>query len=95
MGWRFQRSVRILPGLRVNLSKGGVGFSTGVRGLRAGVDSRGRKYASAGIPGTGLSWRQYSSKKPSRASSVAIVLLAGILGIAALVLLVVLANMDA
>jgi hypothetical protein len=56
---RFQRSIRILPGVRLNLSKSGLGVSAGVRGLRVGVDSKGRKYANVGLPGTGISSRHY------------------------------------
>jgi hypothetical protein len=59
MGLRFRRSIKILPGVRLNLSKSGLGISAGPRGLHVGIDARGRKYASAGIPGTGLSSRQY------------------------------------
>ena len=35
-----------------------------------GVDAKGRKYASAGIPGTGLSSRQYIGRNPAAAHSV-------------------------
>lgn len=64
---RFRRSIKILPGVRLNLSKSGLGISVGPRGLKVGMDARGRKYISAGIPGTGLSSRQYL--KPSAAPS--------------------------
>jgi hypothetical protein len=57
---RFQRSIKLFPGLRLNLSKSGLGISAGVRGLRLGVDSKGRSYVNAGIPGTGLSVRKYA-----------------------------------
>src|ERR1035437_5954886 len=60
---RFQRSIKIFPGLRLNLSKSGLGVSAGVRGLRLGIDSKGRSYVNAGIPGTGLSVRQYAKKQ--------------------------------
>ena len=53
MGLRFRRSIRLAPGLRLNLSTRGVGLSAGVRGLRVGVGPRG-PYMSAGIPGTGI-----------------------------------------
>jgi hypothetical protein len=43
----------------INLSKSDAGFSTGIRGLRTGVDAKGRRYSSVGLPGTGLSWRSY------------------------------------
>lgn len=61
MGLRIRRSIRILPGVRLNLGKTGVGISAGVRGLRVGVDSRGRPYSSVGIPGTGISYRETES----------------------------------
>jgi hypothetical protein len=51
----------------LNLSKSGLGISAGPRGLKLGVDARGRKYVNAGIPGTGLSTRQYL--KPSSPAS--------------------------
>ncbi len=50
---------RVFPGLRANLSLSGVGFSIGGRGAHIGVTSRGQKYVSVGIPGSGLSWREY------------------------------------
>ena len=59
-GLRFQRRVRVLPGVHLNLSLSGIGVSVGPRGLHAGVTARGQRYVSAGLPGTGLSVRQYS-----------------------------------
>jgi hypothetical protein len=59
-GLRFQRRIRVLPGVHVNLSLSGIGVSVGPRGLHAGVTARGQRYVSAGLPGTGLSMRQYS-----------------------------------
>jgi hypothetical protein len=64
MGLRFQRRIRLFGGLHLNLSKSGIGLSTGTRGFHVGVDSRRRRYVSAGIPGTGLSVREYG--KPAR-----------------------------
>jgi hypothetical protein len=32
VGFRFQRRIKILPGLGINVSKSGVGFSAGGRG---------------------------------------------------------------
>jgi hypothetical protein len=57
MGFRFSRRVSILPGLKLNLSGSGVSLSAGVRGAHINLGSRGL-YGSAGIPGTGLSYRQ-------------------------------------
>src|SRR5690348_12704295 len=67
-GLRFLRSFKIAPGLRLNLSKSGIGISAGVRGLRVGVDARGRTYISAGLRGTGLSLRRYGSSRPKPAA---------------------------
>jgi hypothetical protein len=53
MTLRFRRSIKLLPGVRVNLGLHGAGLSIGGRGLHVGVNRRGM-YASAGIPGTGL-----------------------------------------
>ena len=66
MGLRFQRRIRILPGVHVNLSKSGVGVSVGGRGAHIGIDARGRRYTSVGVPGTGLSWREYQRKPAAR-----------------------------
>src|SRR5580700_910727 len=64
VGFRFQRRIKILPGLAINISKSGVGFSAGGRGFHAGIDAKGRRYASASLPGTGISWREYQKAKP-------------------------------
>ena len=57
---RFQRRVKLFPGVHLNLSLSGVGVSVGGKGFHAGVTARGQRYVSAGLPGTGLSVRQYS-----------------------------------
>jgi hypothetical protein len=62
MGLRFQRRIKILPGLHINLSRSGVGLSVGGRGAHIGIDSRGRRYTSAGLPGTGVSWLEYQHR---------------------------------
>jgi len=64
-GLRFQRRIRVLPGVHVNLSLSGIGVSVGPRGLHAGVTARGQRYVSAGVPGAGLSVRRYG---PANAS---------------------------
>ena len=69
MSLRFQRRIKLGP-LRLNLSRRGVGVSTGIPGLRVGVDATGRPYGSAGLPGTGLSMRKYGHR-PKAAAAVA------------------------
>ena len=55
MGFRFRRSIRVLPGVRLNISKSGVSASLGGRGATVNVGKRGTK-ATVGLPGTGLSY---------------------------------------
>lgn len=57
MGFRFRRSIKIAPGIRLNVGKKGLSVSAGVRGASFTVGSRGT-YSNVGIPGTGLSYRQ-------------------------------------
>jgi hypothetical protein len=50
MAWFVRKSFRLGP-LRLNLSKRGLGASVGVKGLRAGVDARGKPYVAGGPRG--------------------------------------------
>lgn len=73
MGLRFQRRVRLAPGVSLNFSKSGVGFSFGPRGAKVGVGPRGAYY-SLGIPGTGIAFREQvrggtSSRSPRSSRS--------------------------
>ena len=60
-GLRFQKRLRILPGLRINLSKSGASASVGPRGADVNIGRDGVS-TNAGIPGTGLSYRQKVGK---------------------------------
>ena len=55
MPFRFRKSFKILPGVRLNVSKGGVSTSLGGRGHEVNVGKRGVK-TTLGIPGTGISY---------------------------------------
>lgn len=57
MAFRFRRRVRLMPGVHLNFSSGGVSVSAGVRGASVTAGRRGI-HANTGIPGTGLSWRR-------------------------------------
>lgn len=56
MGFRFRRSIRLAPGLRLNLSSRGLSATVGPRGASVNVGPRGT-YTNVGVPGTGLSSR--------------------------------------
>jgi hypothetical protein len=57
MTLRFWRRVRVIPGLRINLSKSGASFSVGRKGMWFTAGPRGRR-ATVGMPGTGLFWTE-------------------------------------
>ena len=55
MAWRFYRRKKILPGVTINVSKGGPSISFGRRGAPVTVGPRGSR-ESIGIPGTRISY---------------------------------------
>ena len=63
MGWRFRKRIKICKGLSLNINKDSVGLSVGTRGARYSINSKGRKTASVGIPGTGLYYTESSGTK--------------------------------
>lgn len=64
MGLSVRRSIRIGKNTRLNLSKSGIGISTGVKGARISAGPRGIR-KSVGIPGTGVYYTKQSSWKSS------------------------------
>ncbi len=57
MGWRFRKSVKILPGVRLNFGKGGFTSATvGGRWFKTNLSSRGAKHTLS-VPGTGVSYQ--------------------------------------
>jgi hypothetical protein len=64
MGWRFRRSFKIAPGLRVNLSRRSLGLSAGPRGAKVSANTRGEIRRTAGLPGTGLSHTTQTRLRP-------------------------------
>ena len=55
VGFTFRKSLSLPGGFRLNLGKGGVGASWGVKGFRVGTGPRGPRL-SVSLPGTGLGW---------------------------------------
>ena len=53
MGFRFQKRIKLLPGISLNVGKRGASISMGPRGMRTTISARGVKQ-SYGIPGTGI-----------------------------------------
>ncbi len=55
MALRFRRTFRVFPGVRINLSKGGISTSFGIPGASINVGKHGVR-GTVGVPGTGLSY---------------------------------------
>lgn len=58
MGWRFRGSIRIVRGVRLNISKSGVSASIGRRGATVNISKHGVRQ-TYGVPGTGISYSRY------------------------------------
>jgi tetratricopeptide (TPR) repeat protein len=68
MGIRFRKSIKLGPGVRLNVGKRGVSsVSFGGRGMRYTMGRGGRRTTSMGIPGSGIS--QVSTSKSGGARS--------------------------
>lgn len=72
MGWQFRRSIRLLPGVKMNLSKSGPSLSVGQPGATTNFGKRGTR-TTVGLPGTGIShvtqrsWRRRPPSGPGDA----------------------------
>lgn len=76
MGMRFHRAIRVAPGIRLNMSKGGGSLSLGPNGARINLGPQGVR-TTVGVPGSGLSyisrrsWSQVGAS-PSLGAGVAV-----------------------
>ncbi len=63
MGFRFRKSIKILPGLKINLTHKGISSaSIGKPGASLNIGKKGTR-TSVGIPGTGLSYSKHQPYK--------------------------------
>lgn len=63
MGFRYRKSIKIAPGVRVNIGKKSASVSLGGKGFRTTYSTSGRKTTTVGLPGTGLSYSSSTSTK--------------------------------
>ena len=63
MGIRRRKSVKIAPGVKLNIGKKSSSITFGGKGMHHTISSTGRKTSSVGIPGTGISYTTTSSSK--------------------------------
>lgn len=54
MGWRFRKSFKIIPGIKLNLNKKSSSITFGGKGAHYTVNSNGKKTKTVGIPGSGI-----------------------------------------
>ncbi|WP_410001608.1 DUF4236 domain-containing protein [Sphingosinicella rhizophila] len=55
MGFRFRRSLKIAPGIRLNFSRSGISTTIGPKGASLSLGKRGAR-GNVGVPGTGVSY---------------------------------------
>jgi len=66
MGFRFRRSIKILPGIRLNFGKRGVSTSIGVRGAHVTFGKSGTR-TTVRLPGSGISYTQLDKPRHEHA----------------------------
>lgn len=71
MGVRFRKSFKIAPGMKLNFGKKGVSATVGGNGAHYTINSSGKKTASVGVPGTGLSYSSSSGGTNSKGKKAA------------------------
>jgi len=62
MGFKFRKSIKIAPGVKLNFNKKSTGITFGGKGMHYTVNSKGKRTTSVGVPGTGLYYSTTSSK---------------------------------
>lgn len=62
MGLRYRKSIKVLPGVKLNISKSGISTSVGKPGSTLNLSKRGVR-TTVGIPGTGLSYSRTIGKR--------------------------------
>lgn len=58
MGFRFQKTIALIPGVRLNISKSGLSLSLGGKGLTLNLGRKGAR-GTVGLPGSGMSYSKY------------------------------------
>lgn len=65
MGLRFQKRIKVLPGITLNLSGKGISTSIGTTGARV-TYGHGKRRVTTGIPGSGISHTSVTSTKKTK-----------------------------
>lgn len=68
MGFRFRKSIKIAPGVRLNVTKKGISsVSVGKRGATVNVGKKGTR-GTVGLPGSGLSYSAYQAHNKAKSA---------------------------
>ncbi len=65
---RIRKSFKLFPGVKVNMSKGGISFTVGAKGYHLNFSKRGVRQ-TVGLPGSGISETSYIMKNDEKSDS--------------------------
>ena len=68
MGFRFRKSIKVAPGIKMNLGKKSIGFSLGGKHGGVSFNTKTGARVRASLPGTGLSYSTSLSAGKKRSS---------------------------
>lgn len=63
MGFKFRKSIKLLPGLKINLSKSGISFTLGKKGCTTNIKPGKTPKTTFTIPKTGISYEKKWNKR--------------------------------
>lgn len=66
--FRFRKSIKLAPGIKINLNKKSVSLTTGIKGFHHTIGTRGSQ-TTIGLPGTGLSYTHVTPRKSNSTSA--------------------------
>lgn len=69
MAMRFRRSIKLMPGVKVNVGKKSASVTFGGKILRKTINTNGQETISGSLPGTGMYWTEKSSSSSNESAS--------------------------
>ena len=68
MGLRFRRSIKVAPGVKLNINKKSSSITFGTKGVHVTKSTTGKTTRSVGIPGTGISYVETTGGNKAKSS---------------------------
>lgn len=72
MGWRFRRSIKIAPGVKININKNSLGYTVGGKLGRYTANTNNQQTLGFSLPGTGLYYTKTSRIQSPRREAVSL-----------------------